>query len=351
MSKLNRPSGVFVSNGEIFIGDEHNHRVRKVLRNGQIVTIAGTGTEGYNGDDQLATNAQLCCPISVTVSSSNQVYILEKSHRIRKIDRHGIISTIVGTGEKGYNGDDQLAVSAQLNSPLGLFVTEDEEVLIADTNNHRVRKIDRNGIISTIAGNGNGGFNGDGQLAKSASLSNPTSVFQYKTEIYIADINNYRIRKMDRNGVISTITINGAYISPDTIFVYNDEVYFTDGLFQLLKTQRNGTVSAIAGIDDDLGFNGDDMLATECNLNFPTGIFIDSDSQVYIADSYNHCIRRIDQNGMMRRVVGTAGEKGYSGDVPFDFGMYPHIGPRKKSAIKPFPQAYHDLIVMHETIS
>ena len=103
-------------------------------------------------------------------------------------------------------------------------------------------------------------------------------------------------------------------------------------------------IKTLAGIDNDEIGIGDDMLATQCTLTYPTGIFVDNDSQIYIADSFNHCIRRIDQNGMMRRVVGT-GVEGYSGDVPFDINQFPHIGPKKKSWIKPFPHAYHDLIV------
>jgi len=186
MFKLFNPHGVFVSNGEVFICDTFNHRVRKLLRNGQIVTIAGTGECSGDGC-QLATNAQLNHPHSVVVSSSDQVYISEShGHRIRKIDQRGIISTIAGNGIKGYDGDGQLAVNAKLSYPCALFVTEDDEVLCCDENNHRVRKIDqRNGIITTIAGNGIGGYNGDDQLATSASLNRPSSVFQYKHDIYM----------------------------------------------------------------------------------------------------------------------------------------------------------------------
>ena len=127
MIQLKFPQGVFVSNGQVYIADSGNHRVRKLLHNGQIVTIAGTGKKGYNGDGQLAVNAQLNYPSSVIVSSSNQVYIAEMDgHRIRKIDQNGIISTIAGTGEDGYSGDGQLAVHSKLYRPRGLFVTEDE---------------------------------------------------------------------------------------------------------------------------------------------------------------------------------------------------------------------------------
>ena len=346
MARLCGPRGVFVSNGEVYIADSFNHRVRKVLRNGQIVTIAGTGIQGYNGDGQLATNAQLHTPCSVIVSSSDQVYISELfGHRIRKIDQHGIISTIAGTGIQGYNGDGQLAVNAQLYFPCGLFVTEDEEVLIADSSNYRVRKIDRHGIITTIAGTGNYGFDGDGGLATSAKLSNSRSIFQYKNEIYIGDFGNNRIRKIDQNGIISTIAGTENMVV-DAMFVHNDEVYFTDSKSLVFKILPNGSVKIISGINNEEEFNGGDMLATQCKLNFPKGIFVDNDSQVYIADTENHCIRKIDQNGMMRNVIGTACNPGYSDDVPFDFEKYPHIGPRKKQLIKPFAPAYHDLIVI-----
>ena len=133
-------------------------------------------------------------------------------------------------------------------------------------------------------------------------------------------------------------------IYPFSIFIHNDELYFTDR-YLICKILPNGTVKTIAGIENEKGFNGDDKLAIECKLYFPEGLFVDNDSEVYFANSNSHCIRKIDRNGMMRRVIGTVGEYGYSGDVPFDFEQYPHIGPRKKTTIKPFPHAYHDLIV------
>ena len=233
-----------------------------------------------------------------------------------------------------------------IHYPRGLFVTDDEEVLFADGGNHRVRKIDRNGIITTIAGNGKKGFNGDDKLATSASLYYPSSVFQYKDEIYIADKNNYRIRNIDGNGIITTITgnenISAFSVFINNVFVYNDEVYFTNG--KLCKIFPSGIIKTIAGVNEK-GFNGDDILATQCKLNNPRGIFVDNDSQIYIVDASNHCIRRVDQDNIMRRVIGKPGQAGYSDDVPFDFKKFPHIGPKKKSFIKPFPHAYHDLIV------
>ena len=340
MAQFFKPHGIFVSNGEIFICDTSNHRVRKVLRNGQIVTIAGNGREGYNGDGQLATDAELNRPHTVFVSSSDQVYITDMNgHRIRRIDRNGILSTIAGTGECGYNGEGRLATSAQLNFPTGLFVTEDEQVLFVDRENYRLRKIGRNGIISTIGGKRMG------KVVLSHCVM-PSCVFQYKNEIYFADCG--RIRKMDGNSKISTVAEkqDGNFIgNPYSMFIHNDTIYFSDyQIPQIRKILPNGMIKVIAGTKRK-GHLGNDMPATQCELDSPREVFVDEDSQVYIADTHNHCIRKIDTNGIMTIVVGTAGQYGYSGDVPFDFQKYPHIGPRKKQLFKTIPNAYHDMIV------
>ena len=198
---------------------------------------------------------------------------------------------------------------------------------------------------------------GDGQLATSASVYFPTSVFKYKQEIYIADAGNYRVRKTDRNGMISTIAGNGddgyngdgilatkASLHPHFIYVHNDQIYISDIFnYSIRKIDQNGIITTIAGTGE-CGYNGDGQLAIHAQLDDPSGICVDVDSQIYITDSRNHCIRKIDQNGIISTIAGT-GEKGYSGDVPFDFKKYPHIGPRKKPKIKPFPHAYHDVII------
>jgi len=249
------PQSVFVSNGEIFLVTQN--RVRKLVRNGQIVTIAGTGMQVSNGDGQPANLAQLNDPPTVFVSSSDQVYISEYyGHRIRKIDRNGIISTIAGIGLFGFNGDDQLAVNAKLNCPMGLFVTDEDEILIADMGNNRVRRIDRCGVITTIAGTDGQGFNGDDQLATSASLLLPTSVFQYKGEIYICELHGHRIRKIGVDGMIKTIAGTGV-----------------------------------------AGYNGDGIMATNAQINNPFCVHVHND-QVYFSDCLNNRIRKIDGNGM-----------------------------------------------------
>ena len=320
-----------------------------------IVTIAGTGVSGsgYDGVGKLATGAQLYRPCSVFVSSHDEVYISEEDivKRILKIDRNGIISTI--TGKECH---DQLAVDSEFRYPYGLFVTDDDQVLFCDSGNDRIVKIGQQGMIITIAGNGTGGYNGDNQLATKSSINGPTSVFMHKNEIYFTDRNNNRIRKIDRNGIMSTIAGTGeqgyngddqpatsAHLdAPDTLFVRNDEVYFTDREnFRIRKILSNGIIKTIAGTGV-CGYNGDNILAVGAQISDSQGIFVDEHSQVFFVDGNR--IRKIDQRGgLISTIVGTE-EEGYSGDVPFDFKQFPHIGPKKVS-IKPFPKACYDISI------
>jgi len=358
---LGNPCGLFLSNGEVYFADQSNHRVRKILRNGQIVTIAGTGVEGYNGDEQMATEAHLNNPTSVVVSSNHFVYISEQvgngssgsGHRIRKILRDGTITTIAGTGIQGYNGDNQLAIHAQLCYPSGLFVTDDEEILFADQGNNRVRKIDRRGVISTIAGSGYFGYNGDGHMATETNLKGPKSVVMMGNDVYFSDCFNNRIVRVLPNGKIETVcgmkhvdgpssTMNTCF--PFSIAVSNGEIYLTDRYnHQIRKYNLLDASSKIIAGTDIHGWNGDGLLATDAQLHFPEGIFLDH-SLIYFCDEYNRRIRVIDGDGRIRTIAGT-GQKGYSGDVPFDIKKYPHVGPRKKQWIKPFVKYYYDVVI------
>ncbi|KAG2374636.1 hypothetical protein C9374_010655 [Naegleria lovaniensis] len=333
-AQLNFPYGVFVSsNDEVYIADTDNHRIRKIMTNGMITTIAGNGIKGYNGDNQLATNAQLNYPSSVFVSSNDEVYIADPAnHRIRKIMKNGMITTIAGNGTRGYNGDNQLATNAQLNYPSSVFVSSNDEVYIADPANHRIRKIMKNGMITTIAGNGTEGYNGDNQLATNAQLYRPSSVFvSSNDEVYIADNYNNRIRKIMKNGKITTIAGNvieeyNGYIQvttkvqvrgPYSVFVSsNDEVYIADNYnHRIRKIMKNGMITTIAGTGIE-GYNGDNQLATNAQLYRPYSVFVSSNDEVYIADTYNNRIRKIMKNGMITTIAGN-GTQGYNGDSPY----------------------------------
>ncbi|KAG2389232.1 hypothetical protein C9374_014632 [Naegleria lovaniensis] len=212
-ARLNAPRGVAVNSaGEVFIADFSNHRVRKVSTDGIISTIAGTGISGFSGDNGPATSAQLFNPYSVAMNSVGEVFVADSNnHRIRKVSTSGVISTIAGIGVAGFVGDNGPATSARLNSPRGVVVNSAGEVFIADYNNHRIRKVSTDGIISTIAGTGIGGFSGDNGPATSAQLNYPTSVAVNSAgELFIADYNNRRIRKVTTDGNMITIAGTGA---------------------------------------------------------------------------------------------------------------------------------------------
>ena len=156
--------------GNLYIADTGNNRIRKVDSAGTISTIAGTGERGFGGDGGPAGGAQLDWPYGVATDAAGNLYITDtQNDRIRKVDSAGTISTIAGTGERGFGGDGGPAVQAQLQSPNGVALDGAGNLYIADTRNNRIRKVDSAGTISTIAGTGERGFGGDGGPAGGAS--------------------------------------------------------------------------------------------------------------------------------------------------------------------------------------
>ncbi len=211
-AELNSPSGVAVDfSGNIYIADYKNNRIRRVDASGVISTVAGKGTAGYSGDGGPASSAELSTPSGVAVDTSGNIYIADSSNNcVRKVDASGVISTVAGNGTAGYSGDGGPAVSAELSSPSGVAVDTSGNIYIADDKNNCIRKVDASGVISTVAGNGTGGYSGDGGPASSAELSSPFGVaVDASGNIYIADDKNNRIRKVDASGVISTVAGNG----------------------------------------------------------------------------------------------------------------------------------------------
>lgn len=217
------PSGIAVGlRGDVYVADTGNHRVRRIYPDSinpkqyLIDTVAGgwsldaEGT-GYSGDGGPADAARLNEPQGVTVDWLGNIYIADTSnHRVRKVDRDGIITTIAGDGNAGYGGDGGPADAAQLNNPQGVAADRLGNVYIADTDNHRIRKVDRLGTITTIAGTGAGGFRGENIAASESQLNRPARMTAgLGPTVYIADQGNRRIRKIDRNGVISTVAGRG----------------------------------------------------------------------------------------------------------------------------------------------
>ena len=197
------------------------------------------------------------------------------------------------------------------------------------------------------------------EMILSAQLYFPSNVFVHKNEIYITDSLNCRIRKVLQNGKIVTIAGTGAHGNrssdgklatiadlsvPSGLCIHNYQIYFSDFSGRVSKIVSNGIIIAVVGKGGLEGEKGDGILAINAFLLHPFGIFV-NDSGIYIACFGDSTIRKVDHNGMITTIAGTMGEEGYSGDVPFDFQKYPHIGPRKKQLFKPFPKSYFDLTI------
>lgn len=302
------------TSGNIYFADEFNHRVRKVSASGIVTTIAGTGVAGFSGDGGSPLAAQLDKPVAVTVDGQGNIYIADmNNNRVRKItngEGGGIITTIAGNGTVGYSGDGAPATNAELNSPQSVFVDRTGNVLFADNLNHAIRKISTSGLITTIAGNGIAGYTGDGTAATAARLNQPAGVVEDTAgNVYFADAVNDRIRMVNITGIISTIAGTGSagyngeglaatatQLKAPKYVVVDDSgnVWFTDTENHRVRkiNKATGIVADIAGIGTP-GGAGDDGPATAAQLNYPQGIFIDRYNRIFIGDGNNNRIRVI----------------------------------------------------------
>jgi sugar lactone lactonase YvrE len=267
---------VFDTTGNLYFAETGNHVIRKVDTTGHITIIAGTGTQGFSGDAGPATSATLDSPQGLALDTENNLYIADThNHRIRKLNlTTGTLTTIAGTSA-GFFGDAGPATTAQLNLPTALVLDSANNLYLADTGNHRIRKISTAGIITTIAGTGTQGFSGDSGPATAAAIDSPTGIaLDTANNLYLADAHNHRIRRIDAGtGIITTIAGTG---TP--------------------------------------GFSGDTTAATTASLDLPHGLTIDAAGNLYLADTENHRIRRIDAaTGIITTVAGD-GTQAFSGD-------------------------------------
>ncbi|MBA3489226.1 MAG: hypothetical protein H0T78_06720 [Longispora sp.] len=309
-TRLSFPKGVALdAAGNVYVADSDYHRIRKIDTAGIITTIAGDGNGVFAGDGGPATNARLNSPHGVAVETTGTIYIADTlNHRIRKIDTAGIITTIAGNGNGGFAGDGGPATNAQLNSPHEVAVDTTGTIYIADAFNNRIRKIDTAGIITTIAGNGNGVFGGDGGPATNAQLHTPLGVaVDTAANLYVADFGNHRIRKIDAAGVITTHAGDGARgFAGDGGRAVNAQLRFpravvvtTAGLLyvadsgnhRIRKIDVGGVITTLAG-DGQRGFAGDGGPATAAQLAFPNGMAMDTTGAIYVADVFNHRVRK-----------------------------------------------------------
>ena len=197
--------------GQILFVDNVNHVLLRVASDGTITRIAGTGAPGYSGDGGPANEAALNAPYDVHRDSQGNIYIADTSnHRIRKVSPHGIITTVAGIGEPGYAGDDGPATEAKLNKPYNILIDGKDRLLIADSNNHVIRRVDDNGVITTIVGSGRKGYAGDGGPALEARLDTPQALFlAAKPLLYVGDEHNHVVRVLGPDGTLSHLIGTG----------------------------------------------------------------------------------------------------------------------------------------------
>ncbi len=315
-AQFNYPNGVAVDNsGNVYVSDFNNAVVWKVNTSGSINIVAGNGTLGYGGDGAAATAANLDKPCKLAADAAGNLYVTDwGNNRLRKISGAGIISTVAGDGTGGYSGNGGPATSAQLLKPESLSrVDASGNIYIGEQENDVIRKVSSTGIISTIVGNGAGGYSGDGGPATAATIDYPRGIaFDNFGNFYIADWNNKVIRKINSSGIISTIAGTGtagysgdggpataAQINGPTGMAVDYDgsggvnIYFADELNAVIrKINAAGIISTIVGTGVQ-GYNGDGGAATASKLNFPVDIAIDSHGDLYIADAYNYRIRKV----------------------------------------------------------
>jgi streptogramin lyase len=301
-----------------------------------IETIAGTGKPENNGDRGQALKLNVGDPFGVEIGPDGALYICEvRNHRVLRLDmRSGELTTVAGNGTKGYSGDGGPATKAQLNEPYEVRFDRAGNMLFVEMQNQLVRKVDaKTGTISTIAGNGTKGYGGDNGPATVAQLNTPHSIaLDAADNLYIADIANHRIRKVDaKTGIINTIAGNGErqppldgqtaagkpMIGPRALFVDGEALWIAlrEGHSVWQMDLRSGVLKHIAGTGKR-GFTGDGVLAKDATFDGPKGIAIGPDKCVYVADTENHAIRKIDlRSGVITTIAGSGPQqKGSAGD-------------------------------------
>ena len=297
-----------------------------------IFTVAGTGTQGFSGDGGPATAAGLTLPISVSAIPGGGYLIADQgTERVRRVAPDGTITTVAGNGTSTYGGDNGPATSASFSAVSDVAAAPDGSILIADGNNNRIRRVGTDGIITTVAGTGAGGFGGDGAAATAAQISFPADVAVAADGSYlIADNDTHRIRRVGTDGNISTVAGSASIGSagdggPATAASLNGPVgvaFTADGGFLIADADANrvrrvapdGTISTVAGTGT-AGFLGDGGPATAAQLNGPARVAVTPDGGFVIADRLNQRIRKVAADGTISTIAGdgTAGSGGDNG--------------------------------------
>jgi cysteine-rich repeat protein len=347
LASLKAPSDIAIdAEGRLLIADTDNHRIRRVTTDNVISTVAGTGAAGFAGDGGPALDAQLLHPQGIAIAADGAVFIsvccgeISTSHEgIRRFVPGGTIATVAGTSPPGFSGDNGQGVLARLSKPRGLAVDSTGGVLVADSGNRRVRRLNTSGLIQTVAGTGLRRPTNDGSAATSTALALPGAVrVDPDGNVFVADLGNHRIRRIEPDGTVRNLVGTGvaatsddsvsrdeadatklALTAPAGLALFKEGLYFSEfGSHVVRRLDTGGQVTTIAGIHGETGSSGDGGPATGAFLNAPKGIAIDFEERLLIADSGNHAIRRIGADGSIQTIAGKSGggatAAGFAGD-------------------------------------
>jgi DNA-binding CsgD family transcriptional regulator/sugar lactone lactonase YvrE len=299
-SALVRPVALAIGPaGEIFIAE--GNRVREVKKDGRITTFAGTGTAGSAGDGAPAAQAQLNTPQGLAVDSAGNVYIADTlNNRVRRVDADGTITTVAGTGEAGYAGDGRAGREAKLNLPTGLAIGFNDTLFIADTGNNVIRQLGADGAIHTVAGTGEAGYRGEAGSAVDAVLHAPGGLaFDREGNLYIADTLNQRVRRIDVNGQIQTVAGTGVagYLGDGRPAIYAELNLATnplEGIGQGLAVDAQGDVFIADALNRRVRrLDLQGVISTVTQVKTPLGVAVDAQGVVYVADADDNRVSRI----------------------------------------------------------
>ncbi|HSS35478.1 MAG TPA: hypothetical protein VLR93_04335 [Patescibacteria group bacterium] len=326
-AQLSGPIGLVVdAAGNLYVSecDWTFADIRRIDPTGMMTTVAGIQEPGYSGDGGPATNAGLYCPIMVTLGPDGALYFADHvNNRIRRVDTSGIITTFAGSGPAGldmgsFSGDGGPATEATLQEPYGVAFDRAGNLYISDRDNLRIRKVDLNGIISTVAGNGKASYSGDGVLGTQTSIEWPLGiVVDADGNVIFVDANNKRVRKIDGHGLITTIAGTGTNAAtgdggpateagladPENVVVDGSgNIYVTDTVgSRIRRIDRLGIITTVAG-SGKIGVVKDGMSAMKAPFVGMVGLAIDGTGNLYVSDGAR--IYRIDTKGIVTRVAG-----------------------------------------------
>ena len=313
---LDRPSAVVVSSsGDVYVADSSANEVLELSPSGRLSVFAGTGVAGYSGDGGPATQAELFDPSGLALSSNGDLYIADSgNNRIRMVSPSGVITTVAGTGVAGFSGDGGPATQAELSFPTAIALSSTGALLIADGGNRRVREVSPTGTITTVAGNGTLGLSGDGGPATQAGLSEPLGVAAGPGGIYVADAWNDVVRRILPSGVIETVAgaADGLQFPVAVALNAAGDIFVADWSNRVIEVTPSGAARTVAGTGV-AGFSGDGGPAVKAELDRPSGLAVAPNGDLYIADSGNNRVRMVSPNGIITTIAGT-GVAGFSGD-------------------------------------